>query len=106
MGVDQTPGMNTSIHLFEGQRQNSILERKKKLITFLRGSKQEIQKLKNESPEMLSYFELIWKVRSNQSVKTIANQYIIFLRCCGKGDPHPYCILSNFFGVFQFEFAT
>ena len=90
--VDQTPCMNTNIHLFEGQKQDSILERRKKLITFLRGSKREIQKLKNESPEMLSYFESIWKVRSNHSVETIANQYIFFLRCCGKEDcPHPYC---------------
>ena len=54
--VDQTPCMKTVIHLFFGVKEDPLLERRSKLLTFLRGSKSAVEKLKRDYPEMYRYF--------------------------------------------------
>ena len=90
--VDQTPCMRTTISLYRSVTDDNILNRRQKLLVFLKGSAQSKEKLKKEDPEMYHHFNTVWRICHNHMDHTLPSKYVFLLRCCGKSDcPHPLC---------------
>ena len=91
--VDETPCMKTSIRLYQGVDQDHLfLQRRGKLLKFLRGTKKDKAELERSDPTLYRYFTEVWKVRNNHIDKTLPTNYVFLLRCCGmKECPHPLC---------------
>ena len=87
---DQCSCGKTVIHLFKGLQAD--YERRKKLITFLKGTKTQKQLLKDEHPALYEHFSEIWDIRTRHMVLGLPTQYVFFLRCClAKECKHPLC---------------
>ena len=90
--VDGTSCMGTNISLYRGASDHTYLERRNRLLRFLRGTEKERKELKEQHPRDHDYFEKVWKVRQNHLDHSLPCKYIFFLRCCKKGGcPHPLC---------------
>lgn len=88
--VDGTPCMGTKISLHKGMSRNAFIERRERLLIFLKGSAKTKAELKKTHRDEYKYFENVWKVRTNHRNKTLPSNYIFFLKCCGQQDcPHP-----------------
>lgn len=94
--VDSTPCMGTSISLHRGTSDHVLLDRRSRVLVFLKGSAREKAELRKRDPREYEYFENVWKVRQNHMDHTLPSNYIFLLRCCGKGScPHPLCKTRN-----------
>lgn len=94
--VDGTPCMGTTIKLCKGSTNHDFLERRGRLLVFLKGSAREKEKLRKENPQEYEYFEKVWKLRQNHLDHNLPSNYIFLLRCCGKeGCDHPLCEAHN-----------
>lgn len=90
--VDGSPCMKTSISLHMGMSRNEFVERRSRLLVFLKGSTKARAQLREEDAEEYKYFEKVWKVRCNHMNKTLPSNYVFFLKCCGEDNcPHPLC---------------
>ena len=90
--VNGTPCMNTSIELYQGATDSNLIERRNRLLNFLRGSAKAKAELKVKYPEEYHYYEKVWKVRHNHMDRTLPNKYVFLLKCCGEENcPHPLC---------------
>ena len=87
-----TPCMGTTISLHRGVGSHDLLERRKRLLVFLKGSARDRAELKKTDPEEYEYFAKVWQVRQNHMDNTLPINYVYLLRCCGKENcPHPLC---------------
>ena len=67
------------------------IERRPKLLVFLRGTKKEKLALKQSDATLYSYFE-VWKVRNQHMVKNLPDQYVFMLVPCRiNSRPHKKC---------------
>ena len=90
--VDGTPCMGTTTSLHRGVGSHDLLERRKRLLVFLKGSARDRAELKKTDPEEYEYFAKVWQVRQNHMDNTLTINYVYLLRCCGKGNcSHPLC---------------
>ena len=91
--VDKSPAMGDVIHLMEGVKDSSFLQRRPHLLTFLKGKKDEKEELKKSQPALWRHFEQVWKIREDHLVRSILpEKYFFMLKCCGKSDcAHPLC---------------
>ena len=90
--VDGTPCMGTTIKLYRGSSGHDFLDRRSRLLVFLKGGVREKEKLKRENPQEYKYFERVWKVRQDHLDHNLPSNYIFLLRCCGKENcAHPLC---------------
>ena len=93
--VNSTPCMGTTISLCRGASDHTYLERRNRLLLFLKGTDKERKELK-KYPSDYDYFEKVWKVRQNHLDHNLPCKYIFFLRCRGKENcPHPLCEANN-----------
>ena len=87
--------MGTSISLHRGTSDHVLLDRRSRVLVFLKGSVREKAELRKRDPREYEYFENVWKVRQNHMDHTLPSN-IFLLRCCGKGScPHPLCKTRN-----------
>ena len=90
--VDKSPCGDTVIHLFKGADSSSLQAKREDLITFLKGSKKNKDKLKVKKPEVYAEFEQVWAVKQRHEVGGLPPQYLFLLVCCFEtGCPHPIC---------------
>ena len=54
---------NTVIHLYRGADPSEQQTTHAYLLQYLKGSKQQVEKLKKEKPNLYAYFEQVWKIR-------------------------------------------
>ena len=90
--VNECPCGETVIHLYQGSDSTKEQENRKYLLQYLKGSKAQVQHLKEEKPNLCAYFEKVWEVRRNHIIEELPPQYAFFLVCCFKpGCSHPLC---------------
>ena len=90
--VDDSPCMWTTIKLQRGATDHPFLERRSRLLVFLKGSVKQKAELRKQDHEEYEYFEKVWKVRQNHLDHNLPINYIFLLRCCEReGCPHPLC---------------
>ena len=89
----EAQAMGTTIKLFKGVVNSHLVDRRPKLLTFLKGSQKAKAALRNSDPEMYQHFETVWKLRSAHVVKSqLPLKYAFILHCCGKRSCiHPLC---------------
>ena len=91
--VDGTACMKTNIHLMRGAEGHIFTTRRSQLLTFLKGKKEDKEKLRRNNPTLFKYFTEIWQVRNNHIDESFPPNYVFMLKCCGrKGCPQPLCI--------------
>lgn len=93
--VNGSPCAKQPIQLFKGANDKHaeyLRERRPKLLTFLKGKKQEKQNLKIQEPTLFKYFEEIWDVRNRHQVPNLPSHYVFMLLLCNQPTcPHPKC---------------
>ena len=93
--VDGAPCAKQPIRLVKGAngiRGKHLGERRPKLLTFLKGKKNEKEALKQSEPTLYSYFEEVWGVRNRHMVKDLPHPYVfMLLPCKAKDCRHPRC---------------
>lgn len=90
--VDGTPCMRTQIQLIKGPVNQIHVCRRQELLIFLKGTKKEQKKLKQDNPTLFEYFTEIWEVRNNHIDESLPINYVFMLKCCSKSScKHPLC---------------
>ncbi len=83
---------DTLIHLYRGADSSEQQTTRAYILQYLKGSKQQVEKLKKEQPDLYAYFEQVWKVKQSHSVPNLPVQYAFFLICCLNTQcSHPVC---------------
>ena len=83
---------DTVIHLYRGADSSEQQTTRAYLLQYLKGSKQQVEKLKKEKPNLYAYFEQVWKIRQSHSVPNLPGQYAFVLICCLNTQcSHPIC---------------
>ena len=78
--------------MFKGANSLKEQEERSFLIRFLKGSKKQKELLKLEKPDLFSYFDKVWTLRTNHMIKNVPPQYVFCHVCCLKIDCcHPIC---------------
>ena len=80
--VDETPCGNTTIQLYKGSKDSTQVRDRNDLLIFLKGSKNAKLTLAQQKPELYSYFQRVWDVRSRHMVAGLPAQYVFMLTCC------------------------
>lgn len=94
--VNKCPCGDTVINLYEGADSTAEQQKRKYILQYLKGSKTQVQALKNDMPALYEYCEKVWQVRKNHMVKDLPPQYAFFLVCCLQpGCNHPICSTSS-----------
>ena len=89
---DKAPFGNSKITLFKGFKNDMLLTRRPKLLTFLKGSKEAKSELEKKDPQLFEYFSDVWNLRNRHMVKNLPSQYVFqFLPCYETSCPHPVC---------------
>lgn len=90
-----SPCGESSIILLKGNQDDlakKYQERRPHLLTFLKGSKKQKEKLKTDQPILHDYFCDIWALRNRHMVPGLPSQYMFQLLLCYKADcTHPLC---------------
>ena len=83
---------DTVIYLYRGADSSEQQTTRAYLLQYLKGSKQQVEKLKKEKPNLYAYFEQVWKIRQSHSVPNLPGQYTFFLICyLNTQCNHPIC---------------
>ena len=91
--VDQSPCGETVIHLFRGADTSADYHKTRDYLKmFLKGSKKNKEKLKQEHPLVYQEISEIWDLRQQHLMPGYPPQYIYYLLCCFRPDCiHPLC---------------
>ena len=90
--VSGSPCFGTNIILVKGAAGRAYHERRSNLLTFLQGSKKQVEILKRTHPEDFEEFSKIWNLRNWHMVTGLPSNYIFLLLPCYEADcPHPEC---------------
>ena len=96
--VDGSPCAQQPIRLVKGANDahaKYLRERRSKLLTFLKGKKEDRQQLQQKDPTVYKYFEEIWGVRKRHMVLSLPQHFVFMLLPCNTKDcPHPNCLPS------------
>ena len=91
-----SPCGDTQLQLFKGADSSENQELRKAVLIFLKGTKKEQEKLKQDEPEVYKLIEQVWTSRSKHMQPDLPSQYIFYLKCCRSHDcSHPLCQKSN-----------
>lgn len=90
--VDQAPCAGTVIHLWKGADSLTYQEERKAVITFLKGRKEEKERLRKEKPDVYQYIAMVCDLRGRHMTPDLPSQYLFFLQCCYQNNCiHPIC---------------
>lgn len=81
------------IELYKGADSSEKQKLRESLLVYLKGSKDQQEKLRIEHRELYDHFQKIWDLRNRHLVrKDLPLQYPFFLVCCfERGCCHPVC---------------
>ena len=90
--VNHSPFGETVIQLYRGSDSKQKQEIRESLLIFLKGSKRDKVKLKNDNRELYDYFEMVWDLKNRHLLPHHPVQYLFCLVCCfQQGCCHPIC---------------
>ena len=76
--VDKCSCGDTVIHLYRGADSSQQQTTRTYLLQYLKGSKQQVERLKKEQPSLYAYFEQVWQIRQCHMVPNLPAQYAFF----------------------------
>lgn len=88
------PCNETTIELYKGTANTGSQECRRKLLIFLKGTKEEKSKLKKEDPVSYENFESVWTVRNSHMVKALPSQYIFSFCVATNQIVHTHCVYA------------
>jgi len=89
---DKAPFGSSHISLFKGFKNDMLLTRRPKLLTFLKGSKDATLELEKQDPQLFEYFNDVWNLRNRHMVKNLPSRYVFQLLPCYEAHcPHQVC---------------
>ncbi len=93
--VDGSPCCGTKINLTKGANgptATTYQERRKHLLTFLKGTKVQKAVFAKQNPDQHEYFQMVWDVRNRHMVPDLPQNYVfILLPCFTENCPHNVC---------------
>lgn len=91
--VNHCPCGETVIESYKGADSSKKQYQKESLFVYLKGSKEQQEKLRIEQRELYDHFQKIWDLRNRHLVrKDFPLQILFFLVCCfDPGCCHPVC---------------
>ena len=94
--VNGAPCGEGNITLYRGADSDEYQKMRPKLLQFLKGSKQQKQKIRQQEPDIFAYLESIWTIRNEHMQKDLPIQYLFHLVCCLKSTcSHPLCKVAD-----------
>jgi hypothetical protein len=90
--VDKAPCAGTEINLFRGADSTNYQNENGFVITYLKGTLAQKEKLKEDHPNEYSKVKRIWDLRKRHLKKNVPAKYIFCLTCCYQPNCiHPLC---------------
>ena len=80
--INRVSGCETTIQLYRGADATTSeqIKIRKKLLTFLKGTRAAKEKLKQDDPEMYANFQFVWDIRQRHKINELPSpQYMFFL---------------------------
>jgi hypothetical protein len=74
------PCGDTQLQLFKGADSSENQELRKAVLIFLKGTKKEQEKLKQDEPDVYKLIEQVWIIRSKHMQPDLPSQYIFYLK--------------------------